>query len=308
MWGRVVFLSFLSIHFLIGSAFGQEEDTVVVATVDSVVAAIPKKPAIIVPPFVLMNPDTIALGENDQLISDSYTAMGKPYVYDALHSFNRRKMDHFGGYLNDKINAGLAAVREQGFNSDLKQLYIQIDPSTLTVYWTAVVGPSEDGRCYTHVDSRGSAGGGLPAVQKQCPRMHHIHEDLVPVKLLEFSDNVIQCFDWYGNPLDSARNVINIRQHFYKYYNPQVGNSITLDELVKKDAERKAAAENNNGGTSIATTIPTNQTTYRKYVVRSGDSLSVIASRFNTSVSKIKKANGLRSDMIRAGQSLKIPR
>jgi peptidoglycan endopeptidase LytE len=48
--------------------------------------------------------------------------------------------------------------------------------------------------------------------------------------------------------------------------------------------------------------------TYRTYKVKSGDSLSTIAAKFHTTVSKIKKANGLRSDLIRIGQVLKIPK
>jgi LysM repeat protein len=45
----------------------------------------------------------------------------------------------------------------------------------------------------------------------------------------------------------------------------------------------------------------------RRYKVKSGDSLLRIAHKYHTTVAKIKKANGLRSDMIRIGQVLKIP-
>jgi len=45
----------------------------------------------------------------------------------------------------------------------------------------------------------------------------------------------------------------------------------------------------------------------KKYTVRSGDTLSQIASKHNTSVSKIKSANHLKSDLIRVGQVLVIP-
>ncbi len=261
--------------------------------------AVPQK-ALVIPPFQLINPDTLKLGEHDELVCDSYTALGMPYVYDALHSFNARRMDKFGGYLNVKINQGLESIRKKGFNSDVKRLYIQINPKTLTVHWIAVVGPSEDGKCYVRVDSRGSAGGGLPAVNKQLPRMHNLYPTLTAVKLLEFNENVIKCYDWNGNRLDSACSVVNIQQHFFKYFDSQVGNSITLEEYVAKypyttDGEllpgtKKFVAPN-----------------YRTYKVKSGDSLSVIAAKYHTSVSKIKKANGLRSDLIQIGQILKIP-
>jgi len=46
--------------------------------------------------------------------------------------------------------------------------------------------------------------------------------------------------------------------------------------------------------------------TYR-HKVRRGDSLGKLASKYGTSVSKIKRANGLKSSTIRVGQRLKIP-
>ena len=261
--------------------------------------AVPQK-ALVIPPFQLINPDTLKLGEHDELVCDSYTALGMPYVYDALHSFNARRMDKFGGYLNVKINQGLESIRKKGFNSDVKQLYIQVNPKTLTVHWIAVVGPSEDGKCYVRVDSRGSAGGGLPAVNKQLPRMHNLYPTLTAVPLLEFNENVIKCYDWSGNRLDSVCSFVNIRQHFFKYYDSQVGNTITLEDYVAKYPYTT-------DGELLPGTKKFVAPKYRTYKVKSGDSLSTIAAKYHTSVSKIKKANGLRSDMIRIGQVLKIP-
>ncbi|NKF49500.1 AMIN domain-containing protein [Shewanella sp. WXL01] len=45
-----------------------------------------------------------------------------------------------------------------------------------------------------------------------------------------------------------------------------------------------------------------------KHSVKRGESLSVIAQRYQVSVSSIKKANNLKSDMLRIGQKLVIPR
>lgn len=45
----------------------------------------------------------------------------------------------------------------------------------------------------------------------------------------------------------------------------------------------------------------------RSYTIKSGDTLGAIARRNGTSVAKLKAANGLKSDMIRAGKTLKIP-
>jgi len=296
----ICFLVFLfsGIH-----AFSQED---LEPLIDTIPDSIPAKKLIEIPPFQLLNPDTIPLGEHDELICDSYTALGQPWVYDALHSFNSRRMDKFGGYLNAKINEGLAEIRKKGFNSDVKKLYIQIDPTTLTVFWTAVVGPSTDGRCYVSVDSRGSAGGGLPAVMKQCPRMHRIHTGLKPVKFLEYNENVIQCYDWNSNRLDSVCRYVNIQQHFYKYYDPRIGNLISVQDYASQ--ESTIASANAPMPTNPVKKTTVSPASYRKYTVKSGDTLSQIAEKFHTSVSKIKKANGLRSDMIRAGQVLKIPK
>jgi membrane-bound lytic murein transglycosylase D len=45
----------------------------------------------------------------------------------------------------------------------------------------------------------------------------------------------------------------------------------------------------------------------RVVVVRSGETLGTIASRNGTTITRLKKANGLRSSMIRTGQRLRIP-
>lgn len=46
---------------------------------------------------------------------------------------------------------------------------------------------------------------------------------------------------------------------------------------------------------------------HREYAVQSGDTLSLIAAAFKTTVPKIKEMNNLKSDNIRVGQKLKLP-
>jgi LysM repeat protein len=46
----------------------------------------------------------------------------------------------------------------------------------------------------------------------------------------------------------------------------------------------------------------------KEYVVESGDTLSLIASAFNTTVSKLKEMNNLKSDNLRIGQKLLVPK
>lgn len=47
---------------------------------------------------------------------------------------------------------------------------------------------------------------------------------------------------------------------------------------------------------------------YKKHKVRSGESLSVLSKRYNISMSKLKSINNLKSNSLRIGQTLKIPR
>lgn len=46
---------------------------------------------------------------------------------------------------------------------------------------------------------------------------------------------------------------------------------------------------------------------HREYEVKAGDTLSLIAEAFGTTVSKIKEMNGLKSDILRIGQTLMLP-
>jgi hypothetical protein len=278
------------------------------------------------PLFSLIDRDTITLGPNDELVTDHYTAFGKPAIYDALHSFNYRRSDKFGGYINDKVNAGLERIRRKGFKSDIKRLYIQINPLTLTVYWFAVVGPSQDGNSYVRIDSRGSAGGYLKAVEKQLPRMHRLYPDLMPVKFLEFNENVIACYSWDGRMLDNYCSSVNIQQHFFKYrkrYDDEIslkpesrlelifGEQINLDTLNKEQILLQDSTQNNNS-VKVEKKIedkkvaPKKKPSVKTYKVKAGDTLSEIAEKYRTSVSKIKKLNRLNSDNLRIGQILKI--
>lgn len=66
------------------------------------------------------------------------------------------------------------------------------------------------------------------------------------------------------------------------------------------NANNSNRRNNNNSSASVPK--------YTTYTVKSGDTLGKIAKKHNTTVAAIKKANGLRSDMIRPGQKLKIPK
>jgi N-acetylmuramoyl-L-alanine amidase len=64
--------------------------------------------------------------------------------------------------------------------------------------------------------------------------------------------------------------------------------------------------------TLAATVVPprgaADGTNSRRHVIRRGDTLSGVASRYNVSVGSLRTANSLRSDSVMIGQTLRIPR
>jgi hypothetical protein len=155
-----------------------------------------------------------------EVIKGSYSAEGKSNTYDALHSFNRRKSDGFGGGINSKVAEGIKQYKQsKGLKAvDIKKVKITIYPDTVTVEWEVTIGPSTDGYTYESFDSRGSAGGGTSAVDKQLEKMHSLHSYDKKVEILHFNKNVPVCYNSNGTKKPGGcSGSINIQQKFYKY-------------------------------------------------------------------------------------------
>ena len=58
---------------------------------------------------------------------------------------------------------------------------------------------------------------------------------------------------------------------------------------------------------AIAATAPAKDISYHNYRVKSGDSLWILAKRFNTTTKTIQELNRLNSTRLYAGQVLKVP-
>jgi hypothetical protein len=122
-----------------------------------------------------------------------------PNRLDALHSFESRKSDGFGGRMATKINAALRDLYNEGINPDILNLDIKIDPNLFRVDWTATIGESKNGIPYVGLITRGSAGSGADErAVSQLPQMtNKLNAKLV--KDLNFKQG------------------LRIRQFFYKY-------------------------------------------------------------------------------------------
>ena len=78
----------------------------------------------------------------------------------------------------------------------------------------------------------------------------------------------------------------------YSSWRSSHGGSSSRSSSKKKTSSRSGGKSSHKSGS---------------YTIKSGDSLGSIARRNGTTVAKLKAANGLSSDMIRAGKTLKIP-
>jgi len=169
-------------------------------------------------------------------ISGEYTVPNSaPNKGDALHSFNRRRSDGFGGYMlsgnppskwnsyikfnqGKSINQALQEVWNSGVNPDITDLKIQVE--------------SEDGNAYVGVSSVGSAGGGADSRAKgQIEGMKRWEPNAKDYTLvLDFK-----------NP-----SGIYIRQFFYKFTKPKEYPSHDGGPFVKKKIKPNDDSDTNN--------------------------------------------------------------
>lgn len=128
-----------------------------------------------------------------------------PNRVDALHSFERRKSDGFGGRMSTKIKEALMTLYKQGINPDVTDLKVNVDSKNYKVTWEAKVEPSKDGKAYIGFMTFGSAGGGADkrALGQEKSMKERVGGEDYKI-VLDFK-----------NPTG-----IYIRQFFYKYTRP----------------------------------------------------------------------------------------
>lgn len=160
-----------------------------------------------------------SLNSENKVVTGSYTAENQSSPYDALHSFHKRKSDNFGGRINTIVqNAIKEYKKNNGVEAvDIKKMSVNVDSNTLTVDWSVTIGPSTNNKTYEEFDSRGSAGGGEAAVNKQLDKMHGYHSGK-PELVYHYNETIPICFDSMGKKLKGGcKGKINIQQKFFKY-------------------------------------------------------------------------------------------
>lgn len=73
-------------------------------------------------------------------------------------------------------------------------------------------------------------------------------------------------------------------------------------------SKAKGSADEASPGKKASATAAKSKSGGSRYVVKKGDTVERIARRYGVSVSRLKAANGLKSDLIRDGQTLTIPK
>jgi len=139
---------------------------------------------------------------------------------DALHSFDRRRIDGFGGYMltggpipskwasyvkldqGKGINQVLKELITSGIKPDVSDIKIRVNPD-YSVNWEATIDQSKDGQAYAGVASRGSAGANADKrALDQIPKMKSKRSN---------------AYNW-KEVLDlNITQPIKIRQYFLKY-------------------------------------------------------------------------------------------
>ena len=126
---------------------------------------------------------------------------------DALHSFERRKSDGFGGGMSTKIKEALRDLYKKGVNPDVTEIKINVDTKNYKVDWEAKIEPSKDGKAYVGLSTVGSAGVGADS---------RALNQIEPMK--KWSDGAKD----YTVVLDFKNpKGLYIRQFFYKYTLPE---------------------------------------------------------------------------------------
>lgn len=100
------------------------------------------------------------------------------------------------------------------------------------------------------------------------------------------------------------------------HYSPvQSSSSYAYNPPAKPSVPKKSSARKSTAGSKSPRSTAARKSSSRKsapkartYTVKKGDTLGAIARRNGTSVKALKRANGLKSDLIHINQKLTIPR
>lgn len=144
----------------------------------------------------------------------------RPGDWDAVHSFQSRRSDGFGGKMNDIVNEALVKFfEEEHANPDISKIEIEIDEDSWKVRWKCTIEESKDGKAWIGLTSRGGAGtpnGPSGSIARAKSQIEAKKSSLKS----EFRDPALETKEVLDFNYDSKSGVIHIRQIFVVYTNP----------------------------------------------------------------------------------------
>ena len=173
----------------------------------------------------------------------------------------------------------------------------------------------------------------LPLVMDSCsstkPKIAGLPQNLPDIQLAATTNTPTHHMASYEYPFDSSGNYVSdwaaegerragrsaaaTSDDESRWSNSHGGRSGSSSKTKGKTAASKSRKSDDDAPPKKSSTASSSKskTTSSKsgtrYVVKSSDTVEKIARRFGVSVKALKAANGLKSDLIRDGQTLKIP-
>jgi membrane-bound lytic murein transglycosylase D len=160
------------------------------------------------------------------------------------------------------------------------------------------------------------------SIQKQIPGIHIVEKgESVAAIARKYAVTVENIREWnmlLNDKLHAGQKVIVSAEKAPKKIPLKGGGTKPVAKITQPTVEAETSVlviesalelgdEKNETNTTPAKKAPTPQKREIVHTVKSGESLSRIAEKYSLNVSQIKNHNGLRSDRIAVGQSLKIP-
>lgn len=142
---------------------------------------------------------------------------------DAIHSFQNRVSDNFGGRMNDAIQQCLKQLYNEKVNPMVKDLFIRVTGDKKLVNWSCTICESDDGLAYVGFNSRGGASGKTETKQQLDTRVQAQvlgKQRNLPTELKEKFTNIEfrEVLDYYDPTLSGKSG---IRQIFFQYTRPK---------------------------------------------------------------------------------------
>lgn len=133
----------------------------------------------------------------------------------------------------------------------------------------------------------------------------------IPVKAQSLDGRTVTHVVAKGDTLGAIASRYGVSVSKLKEDNGLRSDTISIGQTLKVEqgggAAVASAKPSSSGSSSASSSSSSTRSVPSSYTVRSGDTVSGIAARFDTTWTALRRENGLSSDTIRVGQTLKIP-